>query len=109
MQANRIDAKVVSHKIKEVVVLEMSCPWIENREKKDEEKSLKYGPLRWELQDRYPGYTFHQYNIIMDVLGVWSRTVAEGLRKLLGKKDERCVTKHAGVGSVKYVEYCKDV
>ena len=25
----------------------MSCPWIENREKKDEEKSVKYGPLRW--------------------------------------------------------------
>ena len=109
MQANRIGAKIVNHKSKEVVVLEMSCPWIENREKKDEEKLVKYGPLPWELQERYPGYTVHQYNFIMDVLGGWSRTMEEGLRKLLGKKDKRCATKHAEVGSVKYVEYCKGV
>ena len=42
MQANRINAEIMNHKSKEVVVLEMSCPWIENREKKDEEKSVKY-------------------------------------------------------------------
>ena len=47
--------------------------------------------------------TVHQYNIIVDVLGGWSRTMEEGLWKLLGKK------KHAEVGSVKYVEYCKGV
>ena len=76
----------MNHKSKEVVVLEMSCPWIYNRGKKDKEKSVKYGPLRWELQERYPGYTVQQYNIIMDVLGGWSRTIEEGLRKLLGKK-----------------------
>ena len=57
LQANRIDAKIVNHKSKEVVVLKMSCPWIENREKKDEGKSIKYGPLRWKLQEQYPGYT----------------------------------------------------
>ena len=78
----------------------MSCPWIENREKEDEEESVKYGPLWWELQERYPGYTAHQYNIIMDVLGGWSKTTEEGLRKLLGKK-----TKHAEVSSVKYGEH----
>ena len=107
LQAKRIDAKIVNHKSKEVVVLEMSCPWIENREKKDEEKSVKYGPLRWELQERYPGYTVQQYNIIMDVHGGWSRTMKEGLRKLLGKKDKRCATKHAEVCSVKHVEYSR--
>ena len=64
----------------------MSCAWIENREKKDQENSVKYGPLQWELQERYPGYTVHQYKIIMDVLGGWSRTMQEGLRKLLGEK-----------------------
>ena len=90
LQANRIDAKIVNQRSKEVVVLEMSCPWIENSEKKDEEKSVKYGPLRWELQERYPGYTVQQYNIIMDVLGGWSRTIEEGLRKLLGKRQKVC-------------------
>ena len=37
--------------------MEKSCPRIENREKKDKEKSVKYSPLRWELQERYPGYS----------------------------------------------------
>ena len=60
----------------------MSCPWIENREKKAEEKSVKYDSLQWTLHDRYPGYTVQQYNIIIDVLGGWSRTMEEGLRKL---------------------------
>ena len=46
LQANRSYAKIVNHKSKEVVVLEMCCPWIENIEKKDDEKSIKYGPLR---------------------------------------------------------------
>ena len=45
LQANKIDAKIMNHKSKEVVVLETSCPWIENREKKDEEKSKNCGPL----------------------------------------------------------------
>ena len=31
---------------KKVVLLQMSCPWISNRDLKDKEKSLKYAPLR---------------------------------------------------------------
>ena len=33
-----------------------------------------------------PGYIVQQYNIIRDLLGGWSRTMEEGLHKLLGKK-----------------------
>ena len=29
--------------------------------------------LRWELKEQYKGYEAHQYNIIMDVLGGWSK------------------------------------
>ena len=76
----------------------------------DKEKSVKYGPLQWELQERYPGYTIQQYNIIMDVLGGWSRTLEEGLEKLHWEtKDKRCARKHAEVCSVKCVKYCRDV
>ena len=46
VRANRVDARVINHKLRFVVTLEMSCPWIENRSKKDEEKALKYGPMR---------------------------------------------------------------
>ena len=44
--ANRVDARVINDKLRSVVALEMSCPWIENLSKKDEEKALKYGPMR---------------------------------------------------------------
>ena len=31
---------------KKKMTIEMSCPWISNREKMSEEKVMKYGPLR---------------------------------------------------------------
>ena len=39
----------------------MSCPWIESRAKKDEEKTLKYGPMMWELKQIYNGYRWLLY------------------------------------------------
>ena len=50
---------------KEVCKIEMSCPWIESRAKKDEEKTLKYGPMMWERKQRYNGYRVEQYNVII--------------------------------------------
>ena len=53
VRVNLIDARLVSHERKEVYRIEMSCPWIESRAKKDEEKTLKYGPMMWKLKQRY--------------------------------------------------------
>ena len=53
VRANRINARVVRHERKEVCTIETSCPWIESRAKKGEEKTLKYGPMMWELKQRY--------------------------------------------------------
>ena len=44
-QEVRCYARTVNHKCKRVVTLEMSCPWVNNRKRKDKEKTLKYGPL----------------------------------------------------------------
>ena len=41
VRANQIDARIVSHARKDVCTIEMSCPWIESRAEKDEEKTLK--------------------------------------------------------------------
>ena len=60
VKANRIDARIIDKERKEVKLLEMSCPWVENREEKAMEKTSKYGPLRWELQLRYPDYKVTQ-------------------------------------------------
>ena len=71
-----IDTRLVSHERKEVCTIEMSCPWIESRAKKDEEKTLKYGPMMWELKQRYIGYRVEQYNVI-DALGGYSKQVGK--------------------------------
>ena len=86
VRANRVDARVVNHVSKKVMTIEMSCPWISNREKKSEEKTMKYGPLRWELKEKYKGYKVHQYNIIIDVPGGWSEETEISVQSLLGRK-----------------------
>ena len=93
MRANRVDARVVNHESKKVMTIEMSCPWISNREKKSEEKTMKYGPLRWELKGQYKGYEVHQYNIIMDVLGGWSKETEISVRSLVGRKTTQVLEK----------------
>ena len=45
VRANRVDARIINHETRSVTLLEMSCPWLDNQSTKDEEKSLKYGPL----------------------------------------------------------------
>ena len=86
IKANRVDARFVDHKNKKVWAAEMSCPWMEHREKKSEEKMIKYRPLRFELKKQYPGYDVQQSNIIIDVLGGWSRDVDLTTRKLFGSR-----------------------
>ena len=48
-----------------ITLLEMSCPWVENRQQKEEEKTLKYAPLRMELKRQYPGFGIKQVNIVI--------------------------------------------
>ena len=36
------------------------------------EKTLKYGPMMWEVKQRYDGYRVEQYKVIIDVLGGYS-------------------------------------
>ena len=85
-RANRVDARIVNSREKQVISLEMSCPWVSNRDKKTFDKTVKYAPLRWELKQRYPGYEINQCNIILDVLGGWSKDLDVTLQKLVGSK-----------------------
>ena len=94
--ANRIDARIVDKNEKKVIVIEMSCPWLENRQSKDLEKTQKYGPLRWELKTQFQGYEVTQHNIIMDVLGGYSKDVGKTVETLVGGRGEeilRCMQK----------------
>ena len=66
----------------------MSCPWLENRESKDFEKTMKYSKLRLELTNRYPEYKVNLYNIIMGVLGGCSKEIEKNIKELVGDKCE---------------------
>ena len=86
LRANRIDAWIINHQEKKVIAIEMSCPWVSNRQKKTSEKTMKYAPLRWELKQKYTGYEISQYNIIVDVLGGWSADVEVAVKELVGRR-----------------------
>ena len=81
-----MEARIVNNKEKQVVTLEMSCPWVSNRDKRTSEKTMKYAQLRWELKQRYPGYEINQCNIILDLLRGWSKDLDVTLQKLVGSK-----------------------
>ena len=85
MHANRVDVRIVDKENQSVTLLEMSCPWVKNREQKEKEKTLKYAPLRLELKQQYPGYRINQVNITIDVL--------------LGAEQSRMPEKDAEVGA----------
>ena len=55
VQANRVDARIVDKENQTDTLLGMSCPWVENREPKEKEKTLKYAPLRLDLKQQYRG------------------------------------------------------
>ena len=69
VKANRIDARIVEKERKQVAVIEMSCPWMDNRAIKDAEKTAKYGPLKWELKQQYPGYEVNSSTLLSMYLG----------------------------------------
>ena len=69
VKSNKVDVRIVDKEKREVLHMEMTCPWIRNRVKKETEKTTKYAPLRWEMKERYPGYVVKQIDIIVDVLG----------------------------------------
>ena len=57
VRANRIDVRIIEKETQIVKIIEMSCRWIENRKQKNQEKTTKYAPLRWELKQQHRGYT----------------------------------------------------
>ena len=46
----------------------------------------KYGPLRFELIKRYPNYKIVQLNVIMDVLGGWSKELEVQMNRIFGSR-----------------------
>ena len=61
--------------------MEMGCRWVENHQQKEEEKTLKYAPLRMELKIQHPGFEIiYCNNIVIDVLGGYSKGLRDNMR-----------------------------
>ena len=93
VRANRFDVCFVVHKANHVWAVQISCPWIDNRAKKVEEKAITHGPLLLELKQQHPGYEVQQCNIIIDALGRWSKDVEETMKKLVGTRSKYVLEK----------------
>ena len=72
VRSSRVDVRVIinDHKQMRIYAIEMSCPWTDDRKRKEVEKTTKYAPLGWELKQQFPTYTVKQFNIIIDVLSL---------------------------------------
>ena len=69
--------------------MEMSCPWLDNRTKKESAKTSKQQPLRWELTKKYPGYKMVPLKVIMEVLTFspwWSKELDFEMSKIFGAR-----------------------
>ena len=52
---------------------------------------LAMAPLRLELKRQYPGFNIVQYNIIIDVLGGYSKDLKKSVRELVGSERSTAV------------------
>ena len=86
VKAKSVDVRFVDHRSKRVWAVEMSCPWLDSRRKKEREKTEKYAPLRWEVRKQYPGYVVEQCNVVIDVLGDCSKDLEKTIKKLVGTR-----------------------
>ena len=77
---------LINQKTKTVVVIECSCPWITNMQKKEEEKTEKYREVRAELQRRYEDFHVDQINVLLDVMGGYTKPLKASLVALLGQE-----------------------
>ena len=70
-------------------VLEMSVPWVNNRESKFAEKENKYKDLLISMRGLYMNYKIEQITLIMDCLGGYSQPLIDNLKKIGFTKIER--------------------
>ena len=108
-RANRVDARIVNNHYKQIIALEMSRPWVSNRDRKTSEKTMKYAPFKWEMKQRYSGYDIAQYNIIIDVLGGWSKDLDDTVQKLVGNRAKDVLRKMQKACLAGTKKYCSHV
>ena len=85
----RPDGKILLKSEKKIYVVEMSVPWISNRDTKYIEKIEKYERIRRNLKINYPDHMIDQITLIMDVFGGHSKELTMNIQKVIQNKSHR--------------------
>lgn len=82
-----MNARIVDRERRRITLLEMSCPWVENCQQKEEKKDLKIYPIVPGAHKRqHPGFGIKQINFVIDILGGHSKGIRDNRRSLVGEE-----------------------
>ena len=84
----RPDGKIIMIAEKKIFLIEITIPWIENREIKFEFKKNKYMGIQSNLKLEYPAFHIDQITLVMDVLGGYSKHLEENITKIFNDRTE---------------------
>ena len=87
----RPDGKILLKAEKSIFILEITISWIDNRNKRYDEKVEKYEAIRRNIVRDEPDYTVDQITLVMDSLGGYSKNLRENIGKIF--KDSKMVDK----------------
>ena len=85
----RPDGKIINTSDKTIFVLEMTVPWIENRDTKEDEKVEKYRQIIQSLKVDNHGFNVKQLTFVIDCLAGYSKTLPCSLGEL-GLSENEC-------------------
>ena len=84
----RPHVKIIMIAEKKIYLIEMTVPWIENREIKYEFKENKYKPIQTNLKLEHPGYEVDQITLVLDCLGGYSKHLLDNITKIFDDRTE---------------------
>ena len=82
-ELKRPDGKVMLKKSKQIFLIEMTCPWIDVRDRRYEEKREKYKTIRRNIKIANPEYDIEQITLVMDSLGGHSKNLVDNVKILI--------------------------
>ena len=85
----RPDGKLILNDKMKILILEMSVPWISNREVKLLDKQVKYRELIVSMKGLYPNHQVEQVTFIVDSLGGYSQSMVDALKYMEFNASER--------------------
>ena len=110
----RPDGKVMinSENSMKIFLIEMTVPWIENRDEKLEFKCRKYKNILANLRFQNPGYDIDQITLVMDVFGGFGKDLLKNIGKVMTvEQDVNSIVNNMqkSVISVQLRKFVKDI